>query len=321
MNLRVIVGSLAAVLVLGIQVAGAGATTFSAKVTPSGAGTSAQPKAHTIDLQVDKIKQGVDGNPTVGLYTLAQALPAEFASQFAKFGTCDPKLVVNTNSVPKCPANSVIATGNAGAYAPSLRLAVASDYGYIYKIGPTAVRGWYRTSKPFPAGFVVDGSLSQAASPFGPVMSWDLKPEASGSATAGIPAYTSSFSTVYRPGNSIPADSAKAKKRRARALRSCMRKARKNKHGKALVKAKRRCNRKYKAKKKASSTASPFMSTGCVQGTWGFEARLSYQDGSSETLASKVGCTTGTGGSGQTGSTGLPCIYPLPCPSSLTGRD
>lgn len=338
-----------AVALVAAAAPAAAASTFTSKVEPAGAGTTTTPKAHKVTLDIQKIKQGPDGNATVALHTLATAFPIEFADQLAKYETCDPKLVINENSQPKCPEKSIIGTGNAGAYLPAFRISATSDYGYLYKIGDAAVRGWFRASKPTAVAFVISGDVTQGEAPFGPTITWDFKPAANGKANGGIVAWTNSFTPVFEISSQVPPPpvlkrascESKARKitnraeRRAALLRCaaaerrrCESKARKITNRAKRRAALRRCrcmasHRRYQAAKTRATAAraqtrqaaesglSPFMSTGCAAAAWTFQVRMDFEDGSKESLDSKVDCASGEGDSGEIGGGDAP---PLPVP-------
>jgi hypothetical protein len=215
---------------------------------------------------------------------------------------------------------------------PSLAIATTTDGGYIYKTGDNTFRVWFHTSKPVYAGIIIDGVFRQGPAPFGPTSVWDFGPPSRGQYGGsevrldGLSATWAVSGTVQatQPGPSLK----KSKKRKARQTQKlCRSRARKIKNANRRHAALRRCAKKKRKKTPrartraaAASGLSPFASTGCGgSGKWGFEARMTYKDGSKETLDSSLDCGSGTGGiGGGGGGSGLPCV-PVPGVPPPTG--
>jgi hypothetical protein len=271
------------------------ATTFSAQVTPPKAGTAQSPRAHTTTLTLSKIDQGVDGNAKSGLTTLAESLPADFVTTLGSFATCSPSLVVHGDNKPKCPDASLLGHVSGTAYAPAFHFDTTTDQGYIWKIGATRVGMWVHVSHPIPAGLAAYATISRGATPFGPVVTWDLTSWANG-AQASTEIRVNNVTFSWEPGGSgqqSPSSAASSRQRRA-----CLAKARKIKNSRRRKAAEKRCGHTNAKPKGPSTTASaPFVSTGCTSGSWAFQAQLTFFADPSETVNTSVACSPNAGAS------------------------
>jgi hypothetical protein len=312
-------------LVCGAVASPAVGATLTTKVDPAGAGTTSAPKSQNVSFDIEAIKPGVDGHATLAATSVEMALPADFVSQVDRFAVCDKAQIAGTTAKPKCPDDTLMGTSVARAWIPSLAIASTTDGGYIYKTGDNTFRVWFHTSKPVYAGIIIDGVFKEGPAPFGPTSVWDFGPTSRGEYGGsevridGLSATWAMSGTVQptQPGPPLTKPKNKAKQTQKR----CRSRARKLKNAKKRRAALRRCAKKVKKKHATRSSArsraaaasgvSPFASTGCGGGKWGFEARLTYKDGSKETLDSSLDCASGTGGSGGGGGSGLPCV-PVP---------
>jgi hypothetical protein len=283
------------------------ATTFSAKVTPPKAGTTQSPQGHTTTLTLSKIDPGADGNANSGMTTLAESLPADFETTLGSFATCSPSLVVHGDNKPKCPDASLLGHVSGTAYAPAFHFDTTTDQGYIWKIGPSRVGMWVHVSHPIPAGLAAYATITRGATPFGPVVTWDLTSWANGAqASTEVRVNDITFSWEQRTATSSGTSSAAFKRR----VRACQAKARRIKNRRKRRAALRRC---AKLKAPASPTApAPFASTGCTSGSWPFRADMTFYDNTTETDNASVACTPSAGAS--PGSPGPP---PPPPPGPL----
>jgi hypothetical protein len=283
------------------------ATTFTAKVDPAKSGTATSPQPHTTSLSLTGIYPGLGGNAKSALLTLVESLPADFETTFTGFGTCSPSVVVHGDYKPKCPDAALLGHVTATAYVPSLLFSTHSDQGYIWKIGDNRVGIWVHVSHPIPAGIAVYGTVSRGATPFGPVITWDIKPLAYGAQTgAEVRVNDLAFSWEPRTGSSGASPGSSAHQ-----MQVCQSKARriKNKHKRAA--ALRRCSA---TKVKAKNAPAPFVSTGCTSGKWPFRAQLTFNDNTTQTLNSTVGCTASA--AAAAGAPKPPAPPPSPGPTS-----
>jgi hypothetical protein len=257
-------------------------------------------------MALDTMDPGPGGNANSAAVKIVESMPVDFAATLDRFATCPSSKVVHGDKKPSCPDSSVLGNATATAYVPALVFSTTSDQGYIFKISDNAVRAWVHVSSPQEAGVVVDGTLSRGAAPYGPVITWDLSSLASG-AQAGVEVRTNSVGFIWNQQTGTPASSTPGSPGsggNTPQSRSCQAKARRIKNSRKRRTALRRCT-KSKPKKKgrkgsarvaqATSTYSPFVSTGCTGGMWPFHAEATFADGTKETADAKVACTSTTG--------------------------
>jgi hypothetical protein len=250
------------------------AATFSAKVDPAATGGAQRPQTHTTTLSLSGIDPGVGGNAKSALTTLVQSLPADFITTLSHYASCSANVVVHGDNKPNCPDASVLGSVSAVAYVPALAFSTTSDRGYIFKIDSSTVRVWVHVSNPIPAGIVVQGKLSQGASPYGPVVTWDFTPLADGAQTGSEVRVNSVSFTWQRQAGSTSSPSA--------SRHSCK---------KSKGKRRRKSTHCSKPKPKPTSTSyAPFVSTGCSTGQWPFQAQMTFADNTSQTGNASVGC-------------------------------
>ena len=296
-------------MALALQAVGAAAVhaaNLTAKVTPSDPGSAQSPQPHTTTMTVDKMDPGAGGNANSAAVKLVESMPVDFAATLDRYATCPSSKVVHGDNKPNCPDSSVLGSVAATAYVPALLFSTSSDQSYIFKIGDNAVRAWVHVSNPQPAGIVVDGTLGRGTAPYGPVITWDFSSLASGAqAGAEVRINSVGFTWTQQAGTAAsPAPTSPATGSNTQKSRSCQARARRIKNTRKRRAALRRCA-KRKAKRKArkgsataaqaSSSYSPFVSTGCTGGGWPFHAEATFADGSKETADSKVTCASTTG--------------------------
>jgi hypothetical protein len=240
------------------------ATTFTAGVDPAALGSALKPQTHTTSINLSNIDPGVGGNAKSALTTLVDSLPADFAATLSHYSSCSPNVVVHGDKKPKCPNSSVLGSAAAVAYLPAFAFSTTSDQGYIFKINATTIRVWVHVSKPITAGVVVEGKLTQGASPYGPVITWDFTPLADGAQT-GTEVRVNRVDFSFERQISSPGHTCQARKGK-----------RKSSH----------CTKP----KRASTAYAPFVSAGCSAGKWAFEAQLTFADMTTETGNTSVGC-------------------------------
>jgi len=310
---------LGAVICVGVivQLLGgvAHAATFSAKVDPAATGTAAKPQAHTTTLNLTNIDPGVGGNAKSALTTLVDSLPANFMATLSHYSSCSANVVIHGDNKPNCPGSSVLGSVSAVAYVPALAFSTTSDRGYIFKIDSNTMRVWVHVSNPIPAGVVVEGKISEGASPFGPVVTWDFTPLANGAQTGSevrvnSVAFTWQRQTGSKSSSSTPGHSCKASKKSK---------------GKGKRRRKPTHCTKPKPKPATSTDYSPFVSTGCTTGEWPFQAQMTFADNTTQTAnasvvcaktASSTGPPTPSGGGG--GGGGGPLCPPVCTPSAAS---
>jgi hypothetical protein len=297
----------AACTALALQAFGAAAahaSNLTAKVAPPDPGTAQSPQPHTTTMTIDKMDPGAGGNANSAAVKLVESMPVDFAATLDRFAACPSSKVVHGDNKPSCPDSSVLGNVAATAYVPALLFSTTSDQGYIFKISDNAVRAWVHVSNPQPAGIVVDGALSRGSAPYGPVITWDLSSLASGAqAGAEIRINSVGFTWAEQTGTASATPVSPTTGTHTRQSRSCQARARRIKNKRKRRAALRRCA-KSRAKKKArkgsarvaqaSSSYSPFVSTGCSGGGWPFHAEATFADGSKETADAKVACASTT---------------------------
>ncbi len=298
----------------------ASATTLVGSVDPPGAGTKVAPKAQTVGFDTKDIKSGADGNPTSGAIKLEQILPPDFISGFDHFATCDKSKITQDTKKPDCPADSQLGTIQATLYLVEFRAKVNSDQGYIWKTGPDTFGSWVHVSKPIEKTGVGFGIVKPAADGNGPTAVFDPSAAAQGQ-NQPVHAWLSRWAVAWQmPGSGPPASTTPAKPKRKRP--TCMQKARRIKNKKKRARAVRRCKRiaakRRKSRMRSSASASaaaafsPFESTACTGGSWKLQTHLEYLDGSNETVASSVNCTSGAADGSPVPGGLLPPLPPPP---------
>jgi len=315
---------------LGIA-APSSATTFKASIDPAAPGTPSAPGAHRVTFDLQGMKSGADGNPTVATLGIDQVLPPDFVSGFDAFGACDKASVASSGAKePTCPQDSVLGTLQIKTFVPALRASATSDRGFLYKTGADSFIGWFHVSRPVEVGGSVEGTLKVDSSSQALTASWDFAPIAQGKNGAGLEIRVSSWVTSWTgtaSGAAAPAPTSrrltcmqKARRvtnRRLRASRiracrrvTCLQKARRIKNRKRRASRIRACRRPASGRKGRAATAvaavhsrartrqaatggeiSPFRSIRCTGGRWPLRVDVTYADGSSETLTQDVPCT------------------------------
>jgi hypothetical protein len=281
-----------------VSAGAAQAANFSATVSPAAAGTTQSPQPHTTGLALTKIDPGIDGNAKSALVTLVESLPADFVTTLAPFATCPPSTVVHGDNKPKCPDAALLGHVTATAYLPALAFNTTSDQGYIWKIGDNRVGVWVHVSHPIPAGIAAYGTVTRGVAPFGPVVTWDMRPLADG-AQAGSEIRVNDIAFTWEQrGASPPSSTGTSSGSASRQLKACRAKARRIKNARKRRAALNRCAKAYQKAKRPSNPAAPapFVSTGCTSGKWPFRAQMTFFDNTTETDNASVGCTP-TGGS------------------------
>jgi hypothetical protein len=274
------------------------APTLKVSVAPPEPGTSDAPRDHTVTIDVDGMgKPGATGAPQTGVMTLRQLLPATFADQFRRFESCPAQTVRDGHD--RCPKASYLGSGEFTSYVPALALVAKSKEVLIYKTGDRTIRAWVHITNPSEIEAVADARLDQAEGTFGPTVTWDFSPAATGA--YGTEARVMRFQSTWAINPSAgDAGNSKAPERPHRAARktrplSCTQKARRIKHRSRRRAALRRCARRRPAKTPSgragqSTGAAPFASTGCTGGTWKFRAEIAYKDGTAEAAEASVSC-------------------------------
>jgi hypothetical protein len=267
------------------------AATFTAKVDPPAAGTAQSPQPHTTTLSLTNIAPGLGGNAKVALATLVESLPADFQTTMTQFATCPAANVVHGDNKPQCPDASVLGHVTATAYVPSLAFNTHSDAGYIWKIGDNRVGTWVHVSHPIGAGIAVYGTVDRGAAPFGPTVTWDMKPLAIGAQT-GAEVRINDLTFSWEQTAAAPAASADASISKRQ---SCQAKARRINNKRKRAAALRRCAKVKKPKPKpkpqpSPTSPAPFVSIGCSTGNWPFRAQLTFIDNTTETQDATVTC-------------------------------
>jgi hypothetical protein len=275
-------------LLLASAVAHATPATLSAAVTPTSGGSAASPAGHVVTTEVSHIAAGPDGNPTKGVNSMTLSFPVDLATNFGSYATCPESTVVHQDAKPNCPDGSILGHTEGAAYVPALHTTAHSDYGYIFKTGPSSVRTWTHVSKPAETSVVIPGVISKGTAPYGPVITWDMSTLPTG-AEVGVEVDLSSFKWTWDSGTAT-AQPSNAKKRAA-----CLRKAKKIKNKKKRKSAVRRCNKRYpkrpsRALTRVDASTTPFVSSGCTGGNWMFHAALTFFDKSTDTADAKVAC-------------------------------
>jgi hypothetical protein len=295
------------------------AATFTAGVDPAAAGSTQKPQTHTTTLGLSKIDPGLGGNAKSALTKLVDSFPADFAATLTRYSSCPASVVVHGDNKPKCPDSSVLGSASAEAYVPALAFATTSDRGYIFKIDASTIRVWVHVSKPIPAGVVVEGKISQGASPFGPVITWDFTPLADGAQTGSeVRVNRVDFTWQQHAGSSSSGRKCKAPSKKRK--------------GKRRHKPPR-CSKRRPRPTATSTAYAPFASAGCATGKWPFAAQMTFADKTTQTANASVSCAKSTPGSsgpssqppppppGGGGPLCPPVCSALARPNSLGGRN
>jgi hypothetical protein len=318
------IGLVLVVVALGAATspAHAAGSSFAASTDPSQAGTPQAPAALDVKTTVS-IKTDATGNPPVGVTKLVEALPAELASQLPKFATC-PRDTVTKTGPDACPRKSILGHGQVSVFVPAVQLTATSDRADLVNLGDNKIMIWFKVTKPGEYIGWFDAVVGTDASPFGPSITWDFGPAANpppGAAEAKLKLFTTNF---LRQAAESPASQRSAPRKRRP---SCRSKAKRIKNRQRRKRAMKRCSRIEKkrraarrstirARESADTQISPFGATGCASGSWAFQARIDYKDGSNEQLDASAPCgASSTPPPTEPPGGGLPCVPPLPCPS------
>jgi hypothetical protein len=288
---------LAAGLVLAWASNAEAASQLAAKVDPATAGA----KAQSVSFDITGLgRPGAGGQPSDAVSEVATAVPADFASRLDAFETCPADTVTAGSAQPDCPRGSVVGTIGYTMWIKSFGLSIPTDRGFVYKVGRDAVRSWVHINAVGTEdGGVVDGRLTSGPAPFGPTLVWDFRAYADGSQAEGAVVALSRFHSEFVTNEHVtpataPSPSAPAPKHKRKRL-TCMQRAARIKSSRRRHAAVRRCRALHRRRRPAhaaqASATSLFGSTACSAGTWTFEARLTYPNGTRETPQSAVACT------------------------------
>src|SRR3954468_19272925 len=154
---------LAWLVVMGFAAAPAAsyaADTFTVSVAPTTAGTQAAPAAEEIKTDLG-IETDAVGTPHDAVTSYASLMPAEFADNTAKFGTCDRQKIHaaatgGPHAPPDCPQDSVLGSGVLETVVPQLAVDSTSDKLVVYNSGGGNLTVWFHISNPAELTFSLD---------------------------------------------------------------------------------------------------------------------------------------------------------------------
>jgi hypothetical protein len=320
MKARHVIELVLALAIFGLSAASSSAaTSMTASADPVAAGTASKPQPLDLHLAVD-LNSDASGLPTGVAKGIAFALPAEFIDTTGAFGTC-PRETVKAEGPDECPRGSVLGSARLAGTPTVLPTTHAStDRGVLVRVGERKIVFWWHLSNPVVLQGIFDGTISTTNAPFGPLVSVDLTPLADGSGSGGLQLRTNRLEL-----NLLRATASTEPKRTTRKP-SCRQRARRIKNARRRRAAIRRCRRHKSAHRhkraRGSAQASqsgqsiaPFSSVGCSSGEWPFEARISYDNNTSESVGTKIACQA------EQAPPGNPAVPPacipgvLPCPS------
>lgn len=267
-------GAFVALIVVGAALASSAsaATTLSASANPTQGGTlaSPQPTMTTLETIVDNNGATPTPIPVAQTATVVQTLPAEFASQLGRFGSCPESKFAGGSTAPggpedptvACPANSLVGGGSLKLVATLGPNTIEATSDKVVIVNNSTTGGlslWasytvvgVRISKILP-GTVSTNSAGQT------VISWDPTPaEPTAPATVKLLELTTA----------------------------------------------------YNANQSGLQKLEPFANTGCSAGSWAFSVVNSFVGGTpaGETAKANVACTAGAATSAPPANTAAPKI-------------